>query len=88
MTALADVSVAHAGPAAVPGAVPAVGQSGAVRDQGKTMRSWPLLVLAVPAAAEVWSGWVGIAPADCRPAALGAAGPTAGAGTAQHGLLQ
>jgi hypothetical protein len=25
------------------------------------MRSWPLLVLAVPAAAEVWSGWVGIA---------------------------
>jgi hypothetical protein len=25
------------------------------------MRSWPLLVLGVPAAAEVWSGWVGIA---------------------------
>jgi hypothetical protein len=25
------------------------------------VRSWPLLVLAVPAAAEVWSGWVGIA---------------------------
>jgi hypothetical protein len=25
------------------------------------MRSWPLLVLAVPAAPEVWSGWVGIA---------------------------
>jgi hypothetical protein len=25
------------------------------------MRSWPLLVPAVPAAAEVWSGWVGIA---------------------------
>jgi hypothetical protein len=25
------------------------------------MRSWPLLVLAVPAVAEVWSGWVGIA---------------------------
>ena len=25
------------------------------------MRSWPLLVLTVPAAAEVWSGWVGIA---------------------------
>ena len=23
--------------------------------------SWPLLVLAAPAAAEVWSGWVGIA---------------------------
>jgi hypothetical protein len=28
---------------------------------GRTVRSWPLLVLAVPAAAEVWSGWVGIA---------------------------
>jgi hypothetical protein len=27
----------------------------------KAIRSWPLLVLAVPAAAEVWSGWVGIA---------------------------
>jgi hypothetical protein len=25
------------------------------------MRSWPLLVLAAPAGAEVWSGWVGIA---------------------------
>jgi hypothetical protein len=25
------------------------------------MPSWPLLVLAAPAAAEVWSGWVGIA---------------------------
>jgi len=74
MTALADVSVAQAGPrayrepisrgpspAAVPGAVPAAGRSRAVRDQAKTMRSWPLLVLAVPAAAEVWSGWVGIA---------------------------
>jgi hypothetical protein len=28
---------------------------------GRTVRSWPLLVLAVRAAAEVWSGWVGIA---------------------------
>ena len=28
---------------------------------GRTVRSWPLLVLAAPAAAEVWSGWVGIA---------------------------
>jgi hypothetical protein len=28
---------------------------------GRTARSWPLLVLAAPAAAEVWSGWVGIA---------------------------
>jgi hypothetical protein len=28
---------------------------------GRTVRSWPLLILAAPAAAEVWSGWVGIA---------------------------
>jgi hypothetical protein len=74
MTALADFSIAQAGPhaygkpgsrdpgpAMVPGPVPAAGRSGAVRVQAKTMRSWPLLVLAVPAAAEVWSGWVGIA---------------------------
>jgi hypothetical protein len=70
MTALADVSVAQAGPRAYreptsrgpgPATVPAAGRSGAVRDHAKTMRSWPLLVLAVPAAAEVWSGWVGIA---------------------------
>jgi hypothetical protein len=27
----------------------------------RPVRSWPLLALAVPAAAEVWSGWVGIA---------------------------
>jgi hypothetical protein len=27
----------------------------------RSVRSWPLLVLAAPAAAEVWSGWVGIA---------------------------
>jgi hypothetical protein len=57
MTALADFPVAQAGPAAVP----AVDRSGAVRDHAKTLRPWPLLVLAVPAAAEVWSGWVGIA---------------------------
>jgi hypothetical protein len=28
---------------------------------GRAVRAWPLLVLAAPAAAEVWSGWVGIA---------------------------
>jgi hypothetical protein len=74
MTALADFPVAqihpHAhrgparpapGPAAVPDAVPAADRSGTVRDHVRTVRSWPLLVLAVPAAAEVWSGWVGIA---------------------------
>ena len=76
MTALADLPVAASypstyhgpgglgpdpGPAAVPGPVLAADRSGTVRDRAKTMRSWPLLVLAVPAAAEVWSGWVGIA---------------------------
>jgi len=70
MTALADFPVTQAGPRACrepgsrgpgPAAVPAADQSGVARDQAKTMRSWPLLVLAVPAAAEVWSGWVGIA---------------------------
>jgi hypothetical protein len=74
VTALADFPVVQAGPraygehgsrgpgpAAVPGPAPAAGRPGAVGDQAKTIRSWPLLVLAVPAAAEVWSGWVGIA---------------------------
>ncbi len=35
--------------------------SAAVTSSRTAVRSWPLLVLAVPAAAEVWSGWVGIA---------------------------
>jgi hypothetical protein len=70
MTALADVSAAQGGPRAYrerrdrgpgPAAVPAEGRSRVVRNQVKAIRSWPLLVLAVPAAAEVWSGWVGIA---------------------------
>jgi hypothetical protein len=74
VTALADFPAAQAGPraygepgsrgpgpATVPGPVPAAVRSGPARDQAKTIRSWPLLVLAVPAAAEVWSGWVGIA---------------------------
>ncbi len=72
MTALADFLAARTrryrgpgspgpGPAAVPEAVPAADRPGAVRDHARTLRSWPLLVLAVPAAAEVWSGWVGIA---------------------------
>jgi hypothetical protein len=74
VTALADFSVVQAGPraygepgsrgpgpAAVPGPVPAAGRPGADRDKARAVRSWPLLVLAVPAAAEVWSGWVGIA---------------------------
>jgi hypothetical protein len=36
-------------------------RSAAVSSGFRTVRSWPLLVLAAPAAAEVWSGWVGIA---------------------------
>jgi hypothetical protein len=41
---------------------PAGGDRSAVVSSGaRTVRSWPLLVLAAPAAAEVWSGWVGIA---------------------------
>ena len=36
-------------------------RSPATAKPGRTVRSWPLLVLAAPAAAEVWSGWVGIA---------------------------
>lgn len=31
-----------------------------VQQKRRTMRSWPLLVLAAPAAVAVWSGWVGI----------------------------
>ena len=36
-------------------------RSAAVCSGASAIRSWPLLVLAAPAAAEVWSGWVGIA---------------------------
>ena len=39
----------------------AADRSPATARPGRTVRSWPLLVLAAPAAAEVWSGWVGIA---------------------------
>jgi len=39
----------------------AADRSPAADRPGRTVRSWPLLVLAAPAAAEVWSGWVGIA---------------------------
>jgi hypothetical protein len=39
----------------------AADRSPATVQPGPTVRSWPLLVLAAPAAAEVWSGWAGIA---------------------------
>jgi hypothetical protein len=39
----------------------AADRSPAAARPGRAIRSWPLLVLAAPAAAEVWSGWVGIA---------------------------
>jgi hypothetical protein len=52
-----------------PGGPPAARTSGpaggdrpaAVCSGTRTVRSWPLLVLAAPAAAEVWTGWVSIA---------------------------
>ena len=39
----------------------AADRSGVGGRADRSVRSWPLLVLAAPAAAEVWSGWVGIA---------------------------
>jgi hypothetical protein len=53
---------AAGGPSPDRTAGPAALDRSAVRPRpGRTMRSWPLLILAAPAAAEVWSGWVGIA---------------------------
>ena len=50
------------GPLAARTTGPAGGDRCAAVSSGtRTVRSWPLLVLAAPAAAEVWSGWVGIA---------------------------
>ena len=50
------------GPPAARTTGPAGGDRPAAVSSGiRTVRSWPLLVLAAPAAAEVWSGWVGIA---------------------------
>jgi hypothetical protein len=66
-----------------PGGAPAARTTGpagadrstAVSSGTRTVRSWPLLVLAAPPAAEVWSGWVGIA--QKRLAAIRAAHPEA-----------
>jgi hypothetical protein len=50
------------GPPAVRTTGPGGGdRSAAVSSGTRAVRSWPLLVLAAPAAAEVFSGWVGIA---------------------------
>jgi hypothetical protein len=50
-----------AGPAARTTGPAGRDRSAAVSSGIRTVRSWPLLVLAAPAAAEVWTGWVGIA---------------------------
>jgi hypothetical protein len=58
--ATADLGLS--GPPTARTAGPAGGdRSAAVFSGARAVRSWPLLVLAAPAAAEVWSGWVGIA---------------------------
>ena len=55
-----DRGLRSAVPARTSGPAAADRSPGVVRP-GRAVRSWPLLVLAAPAAAEVWSGWVGIA---------------------------
>ena len=58
----ATADLGPGGPAAARTAGPAGGdRPAAVFSGARTVRSWPLLVLAAPAAAEVWSGWAGIA---------------------------
>src|SRR5437868_8145101 len=58
----ATADLGPGGPPAARTTGPAGGdRSAAVSSGTRTARSWPLLVLAAPAAAEVWSGWVGIA---------------------------
>jgi len=58
----ARTDLGASGPPAVRTTGPAGGDRSAVVSSGtRTVRSWPLLVLAAPAAAEVWSGRVGIA---------------------------
>ena len=58
----ATADLGPGGPSAVRTSGPAgEDRSTAVSLGTRTVRSWPLLVLAAPAAAEVWSGWVGIA---------------------------
>ena len=67
-TAVVPVDASRAADPGLRGPVPARTAGPAAADRspagprpGRSVRSWPLLVLAAPAAAEVWSGWVGIA---------------------------
>jgi len=48
------------GPDRSPGGPGHTGHSPAGPTAGRTVRPWPLLLLAMPAAVAVWSGWVGI----------------------------
>jgi hypothetical protein len=50
----------HIDPAQTAQPVPAVVVSGASVDDAKPVRSWPVLLLALPAFVAVWSGWVGL----------------------------
>jgi hypothetical protein len=59
-SAAADLSLSGPVPARTDGPA-AAGWSRRWSGRTGAVRSWPLLVLAAPAAAEVWSGWVGIA---------------------------
>jgi hypothetical protein len=66
------VATDHTGDAGLDGPSPARSAGPAAADRSGTgaradraVRSWLLLVLAAPAAAEVWSGWVGIAQMTC-----------------------
>jgi hypothetical protein len=58
----AAVDLGPGGPPAARTSGPAGGdRSAAVSSGARAVRSWPLVVLAAPAAAEVFSGWAGIA---------------------------
>jgi len=53
-----DIPAAHLVPPTASGKARADGNDSPER--ARTVRSWPLLVLALPAAVTIWSGWVGI----------------------------
>ena len=58
----ATAALGPGGPPAARTTGPAGGDlSAAVSSGTRSVRSWPLVVLAAPAAAEVFSGWAGIA---------------------------